>query len=362
METADPLVTYAGWAFKEGSLVKNWKKRFIVVKRRELAYYKTTDHTSSRAQMMGSMRIARVERATNITNGLLLVGVDGRELKIFMDTPAESDKCYNAIAHWCHPRPEPAKSAARKPTDRRNTGHDGKSRSDPASTTQSNAHVPARSKPNQHIGWLDKQGQQFKTWKRRYFVLNDDVLTYAADMQSEPLARHRVLGARRDRTRPFTLEISLENGRELRVSAESEMDIEDWHKAIRNAIQLSPTRSAPQASAPSGATNQPSDSNNDEEAWQLFGRPMEEEAAPPLSFGRSISLQHEGDNLSFIEHEPQPLPKPYSPRAPSEDTIRRMRIEQHLLDSDDEEETVHPIGAGGHSSSSKAGACCCCVM
>ncbi|KAF4319394.1 hypothetical protein BBO99_00004899 [Phytophthora kernoviae] len=74
MGRTDP-VTYAGWVFKEGSLVRSWKKRFLVCKGAELAYYKNTDE-ENHAQLLGALTAAHIERLPDITNGLLIHGTE----------------------------------------------------------------------------------------------------------------------------------------------------------------------------------------------------------------------------------------------------------------------------------------------
>lgn len=141
----DDPVTFAGWVFKEGSLVRSWKKRFLVCKRAELAYYKNTDK-ENHAQLLGAMTAAQIERVPDITNGLLIHGTEGRQLKIFTDTKVECDRCYAALTKYCKVPPS--------------AGHE-------------EAGVPHR------VGWLEKEGQHFRTWKRRYFVLRGTQWTYS---------------------------------------------------------------------------------------------------------------------------------------------------------------------------------------
>ena len=44
--------------------------------------------------------------------------------------------------------------------------------------------------PQLHTGWLSKEGHLVRSWKRRYFVLEDGVLTYSATPEdSTPLGR-----------------------------------------------------------------------------------------------------------------------------------------------------------------------------
>ncbi|KAF1332528.1 Dynein light chain-like protein, partial [Globisporangium splendens] len=412
-------VTYAGWVFKEGSLVKSWKKRFLVVKRNELAYYKNTDQ-ENKAQILGAMTVARVEKVPDITNGLLIVSVEGRQLKIFTDTQKECDKCFNAIAHYASD--QRGGSAVTPLMDF------GKNTGDSIS----------------HVGWLEKEGQHFKTWKKRYFMLEENVLSYTAQIGSPSLGKARVIAARRDMSRPNTLVVMMEGGRELRIGGKTEAEIHEWHKAMRRAIQryggrvdnltspvgggrasLSSQRSpaprspawqgtaAPQRSPPPGYVPRspaggnypqpsPPPSYNTAAGSQadspLFGSLPEDEGKPPVptfnaeqarnmaarqnremyaSFRKHIILEPTPDNsTSFIECEDPdkkkesasdtPAAKPYSPKAPGANTILKMRLEDQLLLEELEEERLEAMqkekALRGEDPTAVNGPCCCIVM
>ncbi|KAL4109755.1 hypothetical protein PRIC1_001450 [Phytophthora ramorum] len=394
MGREDP-VTYAGWVFKEGSLVRSWKKRFLVCKRAELAYYKNTDE-ENHAQLLGALTAAHIERLPDITNGLLIHGTEGRQLKIFTDTKAECDRCYEAIIKYCRMQ---------------NDSGD----------------------PQQRVGWLEKEGQHFRTWKKRYFVLGGTQLTYSATMGAERLGGGRVIGARRDPTRPFTLAVTFEGGREMRVGGKSEVDIDDWHKALRRALLYAQEQRKSQQGRPSvdddprnardrefakrqaSAASVASTEVTDEEASSLFGAapiamsdddpppayssvhvPSEErkteaeapenreykqnESPPELyaasSFRRHIVVETMPDNTaSFIEvaeerESEDSGEKPFSPTAPGTTTIRRMRLAEKLLQEELEEERREAMmkentvlmRPPSNSNAQDVKGCCCVVM
>jgi hypothetical protein len=389
----DDPVTYAGWVFKEGSLVRSWKKRFLVCKRAELAYYKNTDE-ENHAQLLGALTAAHIERLPDITNGLLIHGTEGRQLKIFTDTKAECDRCYEAIIKFC----------------RMQTATDD---------------------PQQRVGWLEKEGQHFRTWKKRYFVLSGTQLTYSATMGAERLGGGRVIGARRDPTRPFTLAVTFEGGREMRVGGKSEVDIDDWHKALRRGLLYAQEQRKSQQGRPStdddprmardrefakrqANASAASTEVTDEEASSLFGSPPTgEEDAPPSyasvqsalndehkaegdkheegeskesgsppemypasSFRRHIVVETMPDNTaSFIEvaeerESEDNGEKPYSPTAPGTTTIRRMRLAEKLLQEELEEERREAMmkentvlmRTPSKSDPQDVKGCCCVVM
>lgn len=392
-------VTYAGWVFKEGSLVKSWKKRFLVVKRAELAYYKNTEQ-ENKAQLLGAMTVARIERVPDITNGLLLFSVEGRQLKLFTDTHKECDKCFQAIAQYA--------------SEQKRTGAGGGGSDCSAVTPLQDLNASADS--IKHVGWLEKEGQHFKTWKKRYFVLEENVLSYTAQIGSASLGKARVIAARRDLTRPNTLVVMMEGGRELKIGGKTESEIHEWHKALRKGIMKhgghrSPTHgsagmSSPMLAPPNSYNQQTSqrsppayavspnvsrspagggDNNyaqrqpppaytahvgREQEHSPLFGSLPESEqnfsSSDPspspftpeqarniaerqnrdqhMSFRRHIILEPTvNDVSSFIECEPEKdeapaSVKPWSPKAPGTNTIMQMRLEDKLLLEELEEE------------------------
>uniref|UniRef100_M4C3M1 PH domain-containing protein n=1 Tax=Hyaloperonospora arabidopsidis (strain Emoy2) TaxID=559515 RepID=M4C3M1_HYAAE len=388
MKHDDP-VTFAGWVFKEGSLVRSWKKRFLVCKRAEMAYYKNTDK-ENHAQLLGALTAAHIERLPDITNGLLIHGTEGRQLKIFTDSKVECDRCYKAILKYC--------------TVQNGTGD-----------------------ANQRKGWLEKEGQHFRTWKKRYFVLSGSELRYSATIGAEPLGGGCVIGAKRDATRPFTLAVTFEGGREMRVGGKSEMDIDDWHKALRRgllederqdkrpkarlAIDDDPRHARDkefakrQASA--GSERAMNASVTEDEASSLFdsasagieaakaalqempktggdergdGKLKANNSPPesyaPSSFRRHIVVETMPDNTaSFIEVAEERGSedygeKPFSPTAPGITTIRRMRLTEKLLQEELEEERreammkentvlMRPFS---NSDAPDVKSCCCVVM
>jgi hypothetical protein len=410
--TRGEAVTYAGWVFKEGSLVRSWKKRFLVAKGADLAYYKNTDK-ENHAQLLGALTAARIERLPDITNGLLIIGSEGRLLKIFTDTRAESDKCFAAIARYCRDQ-------------NRYGGGGGEAQRQPSAGSESGA-------AKQRVGWLEKEGQHFKTWKKRYFVLSGNRLTYSANIGGETLGAGKVVGARRDPSRPFTLNVTFEGGREMRIGGKSEFDIDDWHKAMRRGIlhahdQHRPsqsqslsrasedeqffrdsedTGSVPPSmgdedgmpsplfgSAPSAGTSFASASSSDlppppyssveddqppppmsEEEALRHQRAFDRELDAAASFRRHIVVEVAEDNTaSFVEVEPEreSSEKPFSPTPPGTATIRRMRLAEMLLQEELEEERKEalmkektmdrPAGTSSGPDTDVKGPCCCVVM
>lgn len=211
----------------------------------------------------------------------------------------------------------------------------------------------------------------------------------------------------------------------MRVGGKSELDIDDWHKALRRGLLYAQEqrKSAGRASEndrnsreiefakrQAEANRISASTVTDEEASSLFGSVVEDEAPPPYpgnreakqeeedgkyrdsedvpeapevpelypasSFRRHIVVETAPDNsASFIEVAERESEdngeKPYSPTAPGTTTIRRMRLAEKLLQEELEEERreamlkENTVLMGRPSSKSDAPdvkGCCCVVM
>lgn len=87
---------FAGWVYKQGSLVKNWKKRFMVLRGRQLTYYDTAK-VDPTVKAKGSFQVITVELSTDIQNGLLVHGRGGRVLKLYTASAEATSSWYNMI-------------------------------------------------------------------------------------------------------------------------------------------------------------------------------------------------------------------------------------------------------------------------
>ncbi|KAG6620078.1 Dynein light chain [Phytophthora cinnamomi] len=96
-------------------------------------------------------------------------------------------------------------------------------------------------------GWLMKEGQNFKTWKRRYMTLSGRTIQYRAQPSEKPLGETRVNAVNINPSKPFALDIYSDNNRILKIAAESFADIESWDHALAKAIGKRPCFGDPYA-------------------------------------------------------------------------------------------------------------------
>lgn len=301
LEDAD----HAGWVYKQGSLVRNWKKRFMVLHARQLTYYDTARITPSTKEK-GSFTVITVELSSEIQNGLLVHGRGGRVLKLYTDSAESTSAWYARIMEATAP---PAQGI-----DRRSSmmAADNYRYSSMGSSATGNASVdlddeldlmdrldalPLDDAPVTHSGWLKKEGSRVKSWKRRFFVLRGNALSYfdSEDTGAAAKGYGHVKTVEVNDTVSNGLDVTFDNGRVLRVSAKTRPDMEMWlcqlsdgieqaNAERANARQSLAVRGSFRASAPSMLKPQPSpmQAQMRRSLVSLPSHPMEAVPAPPL--------------------------------------------------------------------------------
>lgn len=242
---------HAGWVYKQGSLVRNWKKRFLVLRGKQLAYYDSANITP-KSKEKGSFQVITVELSSDIQNGLLVHGKGGRVLKLYTDS-AESTRAWHAAIL------EATTGVA--PGGGRMSSFGGDMRysvlSAAASNNGSSVDVDEElelldrldSLPLDdgggvesihHSGWLKKEGSRVKSWKKRFFTLQGTTLSYfdSDDTGSAAKGYGHVKGVEVNATKPNSLDIMFERGRLLRVCARTADDMEQWLCILSEAIEL----------------------------------------------------------------------------------------------------------------------------
>lgn len=243
LEDAD----HAGWVYKQGSLVRNWKKRFMVLHGRQLTYYDTARLTPS-VKAKGSFTLITVELSTEIQNGLLVHGRGGRVLKLYTDSAESTSMWYNRIMEA---------TAAPGNVDRRSLMVSDRYSSLASSSMPSGGasvdldeelsfldrieSLPLDDNVVTHSGWLKKEGSRVKSWKRRFFALRGDALSYFDSEDTGAAAKgygHIKTVEVNDQV-ANGLDVTFDNGRVLRVSAKTRPDMELWLCKLSDAIEQS---------------------------------------------------------------------------------------------------------------------------
>ncbi|KAG2782347.1 hypothetical protein JG687_00003878 [Phytophthora cactorum] len=235
---------YSGWVYKQGSLVKNWKKRFMVLSGRQLTYYDTAK-VNPTVKAKGSFQVITVELSTDIQNGLLVHGRGGRVLKLYTASAEATSAWYNMILDATTAAPQQFVAA---PPDRFSTLSAASSKpvdvDDEMEILDRLESLPLSESGSEqvtHSGWLKKEGARVKSWKRRYFVLRGNALSYfnSEDTGAAAKGYGHVRAVEVNGTVTNGLDISFDNGRILRVSARNSGDMEVWLCKLSDAIEAS---------------------------------------------------------------------------------------------------------------------------
>ncbi|KAG7384511.1 hypothetical protein PHYBOEH_009426 [Phytophthora boehmeriae] len=201
-----------GWLFKQGHRTTSWKLRYFVLDGNTLHLFK---HINSSPKTLGV--VASVTRSQEPVGALCVQFEDESALKMYGETKADTDAWFGALcnASW---------SSAENPTER---------------MSGFNQEEEDFHDDNCFQGWLLKKGQNFKTWKRRYFVLEQSRLAYSSTDGGEVLGSGMVFEVEVGDLRPFCLSIRFQNGRLLHVVAPTQESFGKWFDVLRRASNLS---------------------------------------------------------------------------------------------------------------------------
>ena len=237
---------YAGWVYKQGSLVKNWKKRFMILRGRQLTYYDTAKVTPM-VKAKGSFQVITVELSTDIQNGLLVHGRGGRVLKLYTESAETTSTWYNMILGATTVAPQQFLAA---PPDRFSTLSTSSTLTpvssmgldDEMALLNRLESLPLSEDGTEqvtHSGWLKKEGACIKSWKRRYFVLRGNALSYfdSEDTGATAKGNGHVRAVEVNGTLAKGLDITFDNERVLRVVARTSAEMEVWLCKLSDAIE-----------------------------------------------------------------------------------------------------------------------------
>ncbi|OQR87827.1 hypothetical protein ACHHYP_07977 [Achlya hypogyna] len=291
--------SWEGWIHKQGSLVPTWKKRYMVLKGRHIAYY-DKEASNPRAKEKGTFTLAAVERNPEINHGLTLAGYDGKIMRIYTKTVGEFVLCYNAMTSACsEPEPKAAPMLNR------------------ADTSMSYRFERSSSSVNRavtHSGWLEKEGQNVKSWKKRFFVLSGTDLTYYDRIGGTEKGGGRVVDVTYSYERRNSLTFVLNNDRILNVTADSEADMQNWYSAACGVLGKS-------TGAIGGASSKPIFNYQSPQSFQGgYGRASSREYDGGYNNGgnsRHYSVGSQGSSYSSSHMGQSPASQPYRMRDAS---------------------------------------------
>ncbi|KAF0719991.1 Aste57867_642 [Aphanomyces stellatus] len=243
---------WEGWVHKQGSLVPSWKKRFLVLNGRNVTYY-DKDINDRKAKEKGGFTLAGVQANKDINNGMTLLSTDGKSMNIYTKTIGEFVMCKNAMENAVRERvevvqtndPRDNRSSSTTPSDRSNSAYSDRAsdlRSPPLrkeySLRSSQSRDDPRFQPQQrkqptYSGWLEKEGEMVKSWKRRYFVLYDLDISYFDKIDGNQKGGGRITDVQ---AIDNGLHVYLDNNRVLNVVADNQNELQGWYSAINQSL------------------------------------------------------------------------------------------------------------------------------
>ncbi|KAF1332566.1 Dynein light chain, partial [Globisporangium splendens] len=212
-----------GWLNKQGGTIKTWKRRYFSLHGTTLRYFKR--ETGS---MLRSFTISHVEEQPQVALGLEVMTTSGRKLML----TAESKEDYGRWLRALQASISAESSVPKSPTTPQQHEADAGGRASNVSATVNNGGKIVTS----YSGWLEKEGRRFKTWKKRYFTYKKGALIYYGEIGGVAHGHGVVTSVRVDDTKPFTLSVSLEGDRILRVSAASSDETETWLHVLSSTL------------------------------------------------------------------------------------------------------------------------------
>ncbi|CEG48515.1 Pleckstrin homology-like domain [Plasmopara halstedii] len=221
---ADTTQGCVGWLKKEGKNVKSWKWRYFTLYGSKLSYYKSKTKT-----LLRSVIVENVVAHPSISLGLIVSTVGGRKLLIRGESKDEFNKWLDAIQAAV--TVERRRKSTVVETPMTNMVLDCRSSLDLKSSTSFN-------------GWLEKEGQRFKTWKKRFFTVKNNALIYYSGSGKVARGHGIVRGVYEDETKRHTLVIEFCCGKTMRVTAPNEAEMNAWYQALSRGRASSSARTA----------------------------------------------------------------------------------------------------------------------
>ncbi|KAE9138128.1 hypothetical protein PF010_g1065 [Phytophthora fragariae] len=211
-ETLNESKGCVGWLKKEGGTVKSWKRRYFTLYGSKLSYYK-----SEKGSLLRSVNAVGIAANPSMSFGLTVSTAGGRKLIIQADSKEDFEMWLGAIREAVAGG-NARRSSVMEPPSMVSVMENRSSNDIKASTSYS--------------GWLQKEGQRFKTWKRRYFTVKNSALIYYSEIGGVARGHGMVKGAFPDDSKPHTLVIEFRSGKTMRVTAAIEADMNLWYQVL----------------------------------------------------------------------------------------------------------------------------------
>ncbi|KAF0696305.1 Aste57867_12938 [Aphanomyces stellatus] len=231
---------FAGYIYR---LSNKWKRRFFVLEGRELSYYGSeTEAMEPSTPPKGRILVCGAYYWGEVNCGLIIASASGEVWKCYAEMTNASEKILpplTKISEDCRAL------AMNLPT----TMTIGDMKSDEVMAIRQTCNpksvdefkyklmcVPMRHNEVAMKGWVEKRGSRFRSWKRRYFVLRENLLAYYdINLEGQPQKGGDIVQAIENSTvKANGLEFKMLSGRSLVGFTESPEDHVQWLQASQN--------------------------------------------------------------------------------------------------------------------------------
>jgi len=167
------LIVKSGYLIKQGDTVKNWKKRWFVLRNSSLAYYKTKDDLKP-IRMIPLSECLQVEACEKVKKNCFGFFTSDRIFYICADTQCKMMDWINAITPAVTLFKKMSPNLAKISSITSELGEESDSSSE-------ELRASLLFDPNEQIqrqGYMLKEGKTIKSWKKRWFVCAKTSLAY----------------------------------------------------------------------------------------------------------------------------------------------------------------------------------------
>ncbi|KAJ0405369.1 hypothetical protein P43SY_000248 [Pythium insidiosum] len=204
---------HSGWATKLGATGHSWKRRFFVLKGTQLIYFEDESPSGKGINEKGHLAVSHVSFTTTYARALDIFGTLKNQ-RVTVQFERNED-----CLEWQKMIEKALRTA-------------GKATQDARLAAQRRGDAVKE-------GFLWKEGQNFKNWKKRHMRLVGRVIQYRASPDEQPLGEVTIYTVNRNK-RKFSLDIYSDNNRIFRIAADSFDEIKDWDLALASAIGRPP--------------------------------------------------------------------------------------------------------------------------
>ncbi|RHY32122.1 hypothetical protein DYB32_002842 [Aphanomyces invadans] len=225
---------FAGYVYR---LSKKWKRRFMVLEGRDLSYYgNETEAMEPSTPPKGRIRVCAAFHWGEVNCGLIIVSASGDMWKCYTEMTNTSEKLLVPLTQIS----EDCRALAINMSTTMTTSDISsdelmgiRQTCNPKSIDDfkyKHNCVPLRTRQDVMKGWVEKRGSRIRSWKRRFFILRENLLSYYdINLEGQPQkGGDVVLSIENSTVKPNGLEFKMTNGRSLVGFTEEADDHARW--------------------------------------------------------------------------------------------------------------------------------------